>query len=152
MDIDRDGVVSCREYTDATTKDGYKLDGLDVLDKSGDRTPDFNEFVTFDSTYNSCGYMRYSGCSFVLSGIYFVCVTCNDAGKTYELCDKCYADKSYEHEDDHTCFREIHSSIQLRKPKPGFPSQDIFKVTPNTLNTAKMVANLAAGSPLCSIM
>ncbi|KAG5560455.1 hypothetical protein RHGRI_003690 [Rhododendron griersonianum] len=51
--------------------------------------------------------------------MYFVCVKCYDAGETYDLCCKCYGDKSYNHQDDHTYFRDIHSLLQLRKPKPA---------------------------------
>ncbi|KAF7115346.1 hypothetical protein RHSIM_RhsimUnG0058000 [Rhododendron simsii] len=124
MDMDGDEAVSSHEYPNYVSKDRYELDVVDVLDENRDGMQEYlNERLM-----------------------------CHDAGTTNELCCKCYGDKTYEHLDDHTCFTDVHGLIQLRKPKPGSQSQGIFKVTPSTLHTAKMVANLAAGSPLCTIM
>ncbi|XP_058201292.1 uncharacterized protein LOC131316039 [Rhododendron vialii] len=124
MDIDGDGAVTSHEYSNYVSKDGYELDVVDVLDKNRDGMQVyFNERLT-----------------------------CHDAGTRNELCCKCYGDKTSEHLDDHTCFTDVHGLIQLRQAKRGSQSQGIFKATPSTLHTAKMVANLAAGSPLCSIM
>ncbi|KAG5560456.1 hypothetical protein RHGRI_003691 [Rhododendron griersonianum] len=99
LDMDGDGAVSCHEYSNYVSKDGYELDVVDVPDKNGDGMLDFNERLT-----------------------------CHAAGTTNELCCKCYGDKTYEHLDDHTCFKDVHGLIQLRKPEPGSQSQVTFIV------------------------
>ncbi|KAG5560472.1 hypothetical protein RHGRI_003701 [Rhododendron griersonianum] len=108
-----------REYSDYITERRYRSNLFDVADKNRDGMLDFEEFLTLHFIYNQRGYTSCKDCSVVLLGIHFVCVKCYDAGKDYDLCCKCYGNKSYSHLDDHTDFRDIYSLLELRKPKPA---------------------------------
>lgn len=125
IDRDGDGKLSPREYLHYITERWYRSQLFNVADKNRDGMLDLEEFLTWEFIQNLHGWTSCGGCSVILLGMYFVCVKCYDAGETYDLCCKCYGDKSCNHQDDHTYFRVIHSLLQLRKPKPASAADQV---------------------------
>lgn len=120
IDSDGDGMVSRREYSNYITESSYPSDLFDFADKDKDGMLSFEEFLTVHFIHNQRGYWLCGGCYDPMMGNYYVCAKCHDAGKTYDICYKCYGDKNYTHEDDHTYFTDIHSLIRKSKPRVTF--------------------------------
>ncbi|XP_010471684.1 PREDICTED: uncharacterized protein LOC104751443 isoform X2 [Camelina sativa] len=123
MDVDGNGRVSLREYTDFLGKTAglasFHPEMFPTLDQNGDGQLDFTEVLTLyyvARTHTVCCDV----CLHALSGLYFTCVTCFESkcgDDTFDLCVKCYKRQAYSH--PHRLF--LDSNVLLRAKRSNDP-------------------------------
>ena len=126
-DTNGDGTVNVQEYLGFLKEQNFSRfvppNLFKLLDKNGDGTMDFEEFVTLYYIMKvRGGIITCDGCDGNLSGLYFLCVECYQAGgRTYDLCCKCYHKKNFKHK--HSTFLDSCVLLNLMRSENNNPTQ-----------------------------
>lgn len=126
IDTDGNGRISRKEFENFLRQNGedYESDELRELDRNGDGTLDFFEFITM--YYMLVNRALCDQCNKWLHGLCFSCVTCfRYEEDTFDLCSNCYRKREFSHHHDDQ-FLDNYAMLALIKPSQS-GSQSVRK-------------------------
>ncbi|EYU38471.1 hypothetical protein MIMGU_mgv1a021889mg, partial [Erythranthe guttata] len=119
LDVNRDGKISLAEYRSPVNPYYASEAVFKCLDKNGDGSLDFEEFLALNFIHNICGLRWCDACGGSLHGHYFSCLQCEKdyPNKSCDLCYGCYGAGKFKHHHPTASFLDSCSLRRLQTQK-----------------------------------